>query len=97
MKTSRYFTACLLSFAVVSFGVFVSSQYNWPDFVHTNYGFPFVWATHTTITIAGPVDKWNVSLTNLFLNMIFWTSISLFIYWEYLSITDKKRERAKGK
>ncbi len=89
MKTDRSILLYLLSIAAVTFGVLVSFQYNWPDFVHTNYGLPFIWATHTTVTITGPVDKWNVNLANLFLNIVVWLSISFTTYWGHLWITGK--------
>lgn len=47
-------------------------DYNWPDFVHTNYGFPFIWGTHTLITFAGPVDKWNIDVSMLALDLTVW-------------------------
>lgn len=46
--------------------------YNWPDFQHTNYGFPLVWATHTLSTIVGPVDRWNVDISKLVLDLFIW-------------------------
>ncbi len=76
-RLTLLYLACLVT---VSFGVLVSFHYNWPDFVHTDYGFPFVWATHTTTTIAGPVDKWNVKPTELFLNIVIWLSISFLVF-----------------
>jgi hypothetical protein len=27
-------------------------RYDWPDFVHIDYGLPLKWATHTLVTIA---------------------------------------------
>ncbi|MCL4519084.1 MAG: hypothetical protein M1587_07800 [Thaumarchaeota archaeon] len=44
----------------------------WPDYVHVNYGFPLTFATHTLSTIAGPVDKWQVDVTALSLDLSFW-------------------------
>ena len=46
--------------------------YNWPDFVHVNYGVPFVWGTHTLSTIAGPVDQWSVNVWILASDLIVW-------------------------
>jgi hypothetical protein len=61
---------CLGAATVIamSFGV----TYNWPDYQHTNYGFPWVWGTHTTDTFIGPVDQWTVSLGNLALDLVLW-------------------------
>lgn len=47
-------------------------MFDWPDYVHVNYGFPFVWATHTLVTIAGPVDKWNVNVAALIVDLTLW-------------------------
>jgi len=45
---------------------------NWPDYLHTNYGFPLTFATHTLDTFAGPVDKWTVDLGALSVDLSFW-------------------------
>jgi hypothetical protein len=49
--------------------------YNWPDFVHVDYGLPLTWATNTQSTIAGPVDQWAVNTSNLLIDLIFWLGI----------------------
>lgn len=69
--------AQLFNAGLVLFGVLMPLHYDWPDFVHTDYGFPFVWATHTTVTIAGPADKWTLSLLSLTLNIVIGMVISL--------------------
>ena len=45
---------------------------NWPDYVHTDYGFPMAFATHTSSTIAGPADTWSVDLVALTGDLTFW-------------------------
>ena len=45
---------------------------NWPDFVHVNYGFPLVWATHTVSTLGGPADAWSVSVSALLVDLVLW-------------------------
>ncbi|MCW4006183.1 MAG: hypothetical protein NWF04_06270 [Candidatus Bathyarchaeota archaeon] len=47
-------------------------QSNMPDNVHTDYGLPLTYATHTTSTIAGAANLWTVSTTNLAANLIIW-------------------------
>jgi hypothetical protein len=37
-------------------GVGWGVKYDWPDFVHVDYGFPAKWATHTLITFTGPAN-----------------------------------------
>jgi hypothetical protein len=49
--------------------------YNWPDYVHTDYGFPLTWATHTTDTFVGPVNQWTVNLTALAEDLVIWLGI----------------------
>jgi hypothetical protein len=44
----------------------------WPDYVHTNFGIPFTFAVHTSNTIAGPVDTWDVDLSALTADLAFW-------------------------
>lgn len=66
----------LLNLGICLSGVLVSFHYDWPDFVHTDYGFPLAWATHTTVTIAGPVDRWTVKLDLLALDIAFLVLVS---------------------
>ena len=61
------------------------TTYNWPDFVHVDYGLPMTWATNTLNTIAGPVDKWSVNTTNLLIDIVFWMAtmtagVALLLY-----------------
>lgn len=61
----------LISFVMVlaiTWGV----EYNWPDYVHVNYGFPLVWGIHTLNTIHGPVDIWHVNLMFLAADLAIW-------------------------
>jgi hypothetical protein len=46
--------------------------YDWPDFAHVNYGLPLTWGTHTLSTITGAVNIWEVSVSNLLVDLIFW-------------------------
>lgn len=45
---------------------------NWPDNVHTDYGFPLTFATHTTSTFVGAVDNWSLDLGALSADLSFW-------------------------
>ncbi len=58
----------IASVATMTYGSLVS----WPDFVHTNFGIPFTFATHTTSTIAGAVDTWDMDLGALTADLAFW-------------------------
>ena len=53
------------------------TYYLWPDFVHTDYGFPLVWGTHVEDTLIGPVDKWQVNFANLGIDILFWAMVVL--------------------
>jgi hypothetical protein len=53
-------------------GLLVGFTYNWPDYVHVDYGLPLTWGTNTLSTFAGPVDNWIVNILNLFVDLIFW-------------------------
>lgn len=66
----------------------------WPDFVHVDYGFPLIYATHVLNTIAGPVDKWTVDLSSLVLDLIFWFSLCCAISVTLLYFDGKSRGRA---
>ena len=50
------------------------TTYNWPDYLHVNYGFPLTFATHTLSTIAGPVDRWSLDPDLLTADLAFWSS-----------------------
>jgi hypothetical protein len=69
----------VLNLGICVFGVLASFHYDWPDFVHTDYGFPLVWATHTMSTIAGPVDRWAIRLDSLALDITFLISASFLL------------------
>jgi len=53
------------------------TRYNWPDFVHVKHGLPLTWGVHTLVTIVGPVDKWEVNLTALTLDLGLWLALIL--------------------
>jgi hypothetical protein len=50
-------------------------KYDFPDYVHVNYGIPLTWGTNTLSTIAGPADSWAVNVSSLLLDLVFWLSI----------------------
>ncbi|MBS7649651.1 hypothetical protein KEJ17_08435 [Candidatus Bathyarchaeota archaeon] len=52
-----------------------SVEFNWPDYVHVDYGFPLTWGTHILNTIHGPVDIWKVNLEFLILDLVVWLCI----------------------
>jgi hypothetical protein len=58
-------------------GLLWGFYYDWPDFVHVDYGMPLTWATNTLSTFAGPANLWNVNISNLLLDLIFWLSIMI--------------------
>ncbi|MFB0499699.1 MAG: hypothetical protein ACETWO_00240 [Candidatus Hadarchaeaceae archaeon] len=51
-------------------------RYDWPDFVHVDYGLPFKWGTNTLSTIIGPPEApWSVDVAGLQLDLIFWLGL----------------------
>jgi hypothetical protein len=52
---------------------------SYPDNVHSLHGLPLVWGTHQLVTIAGPVDYWMVSITNLAIDLVIWLAIIMII------------------
>ena len=60
-------------------GITWRARLNWPDNVHVDYGFPFVWSTQTLSTIVGAVNLWSVDITLLTMNLIFWLGIMIII------------------
>ena len=76
----------VLTILAVTWGI----MYYWPDYVHANYGFPFLWATHTLITIAGPVDIWKVNLQALFIDLVFWLGLMVVAVAFILEMSRRK-------
>lgn len=59
--------------------VTVGTRFDWPDNVHVNYGFPFVWSTNILSTISGAANIWIVDITALIMNLGFWLGIMLIV------------------
>jgi len=72
MKTRAVAYFITVWLAAMFFALAWGSEFDWPDYVHIDYGFPMVWATHVLSTIAGPVDIWRTDITALFINLLFW-------------------------
>lgn len=61
--------------AAASMGL--GQHYTWPDYHHTDYGFPLIWGTHVENSILGPVDRWVVNYTSLAVDIVFWAGVVL--------------------
>jgi len=90
MNLLRLFLAQLLTTAMVLAGLLMAFHYDWPDYVHTDYGVPLLWAVHTESAITGPVDIWRVNTTNLVANIAIWTVLSLALV-TLIDILSRKR------
>jgi len=83
-------TLLVLSFmviwaAITAVALLWGFTYNWPDFVHVDYGLPLTWATNTLSTIVGPVNQWSVNTSALLLDLVFWlgtmtAAVALLLY-----------------
>lgn len=69
----------IAGFVVTIFALLWGFMYDWPDFVHVDYGVPLTWATNTLSTIAGPANLWEVNISNLLIDLVFWFSIITII------------------
>jgi hypothetical protein len=65
--------------AITIFALLWGLTYNWPDFLHIDYGFPLTWATNTLSTIAGPTDTWSVNILNLLFDLVLWNGIMVAV------------------
>jgi hypothetical protein len=65
----------ILTIGAVTWG----TRYDWPDNVHVDYGFPFVWSTNTLSIITGAVNLWTVDITALIMNLSLWLGIMMII------------------
>ncbi len=69
--------------ALVIFGIGIvgliamlyGSVYSVPDLVNVSYGFPMRWGVNTVVTIAGPVDRWEINLMSLVTDMVIWVGL----------------------
>jgi len=74
--------------AATLFGAF----YNWSDYVHTDYGLPLTWATHTTSTFAGPANIWTVDTTALAADLAIWLIIMIVAVAAIQLVADRVKQ-----
>ena len=65
--------------AVTFMALLFGFTYNWPDYVHVDYGLPLTWGTNTLSTLVGPVNDWSVNILNLLVDLIFWLGLMVTI------------------
>ncbi|MCS7095144.1 MAG: hypothetical protein NZ988_04990 [Thaumarchaeota archaeon] len=63
----------------------------WPDYVHTTYGFPFIWGVHVTTTFVGRVDFWMIDTTALLFDLLFWEAVVVAFPLALLLLSSKPR------
>jgi len=97
VRTTHILFVTILWVSIAVLAVTWGSMFDWPDNVHVNYGFPFVWATHTLVTIAGPVDKWNVNVEALIMDLALWLGSMVIVTAALLYLRDRKRPRDAAK
>ncbi len=73
------------------------TRFDWPDYVHIDYGLPIVWGTQTLSTIVGPVNLWSVDVTALMLDLGFWMvlmvlAVSAMLYFFNRKVLYGKKE-----
>ncbi|XES76397.1 MAG: hypothetical protein ACBZ72_09465 [Candidatus Bathyarchaeia archaeon] len=61
--------------ALTAVALLFGFTYNWPDFVHVDYGLPLTWATNTLSTFAEPANAWSVDISALAVDLVFWLGI----------------------
>jgi hypothetical protein len=76
-RTLIVFVFMIVWSAITLFAFVWGFRYNWPDFVHVDYGLPLTWGTNTLSTIVGPADTWTVNIQNLLVNLVFWLAIMI--------------------
>ena len=79
----------ILTILVVTWG----TRNDWPDNVHINYGFPFVWSIQTLSTIAGPVNLWAVDISALIINLALWLGVMLIVSLALMFLIKEKKAR----
>jgi hypothetical protein len=71
------------------------TRFDWPDYVHIDYGFPLVWGTQTLSTIVGPVNLWNVDVTGLLMDLAFWLGIMVIVASIMLYFFNQKASKSE--
>jgi len=66
------------------------TRLDWPDNVHRDYGFPFIWSTQTLNSIIGPVNLWSVDTISLIMDIAFWLALMLVASITMLVVFNKK-------
>ncbi len=79
MNPIRSVFAQLLTAIMIVSGLMIRFHYDWPDYVHTDYGFPLAWATYTTSTIAGPGEIWQLNLFTMMVDVAVWAVVSALV------------------
>jgi hypothetical protein len=74
-KNSLILLFLIVWISVTCWALLFGFNYNWPDYVHVDYGVPLTWGTNTLSTFAGPVDQWSINTLNLLVDLIFWLGI----------------------
>ena len=80
----------ILWIALTILAVTWGTKFDWPDNIHINYGFPFVWSTNTLSTITGAVNIWTVDITALIMNLGLWLGLMLITELILLYLLNKE-------
>jgi hypothetical protein len=78
VNMKKIFVQSIISIIAI-FGMTYGRLYSVPDATSKLYGLPLNWGVHQLVTIAGPVDVWNVNMTYLVLDLIFWLTALLLL------------------
>ena len=73
-------------------GLVWGQLFNWPDYVHVNYGAPLTFATHTTSTFIGAVDLWSLDIGALAIDILFWAVGMVAIFAGFLYLVRRRAE-----
>lgn len=80
MKKKLIFTIFISVWSIITILALTwGNKLDWPDNVHVDYGFPFVWSTQTLSTIVGAVNIWSVDIALLTMDLVFWLGIMVII------------------
>ena len=93
VRTTHILFVMILWVSIAVLAVAWGTTFDWPDYVHVDYGLPFVWATHTLVTIAGPADKWNVNVAALIMDLALWLGSMVIVTAALLYLRDRKSSR----
>jgi len=67
------FVSVLITVGSLLYSQAIRHEDYWAD----RFGFPYYWMEHVTVTFSGRTDYWNISTSNLAMNVVLFFTVSI--------------------